>query len=1128
MATTTPPTPRIGSPEDLRAVTGASFTVSDQQWAAISAPPAPGVVIAGAGSGKTELMSARVIYLVANGSVAPDEVLGLTFTTKATAELSHRIRGALARAGLDRGVVPDDGGPTELLEPTVSTYNAYAAGLLAEHGLRIGHESDVRIMGDASRFQLAQRVIAEHRREVRHLSDHPPTVIQWLLALDGAMNEHLVSPDRIRSWQAHERPLFETELRDLMLQKRTKGKQDLVRTVLEKMDQRRELLDLVVAYREMKARYRLMDFSDQIAGACRIAEEFPEVAAAERAAYKVVLLDEYQDTSVAQAQLLARLFSGPDAASGRGHAVTAVGDPNQAIYGWRGASVANIAHFREQFPQADGTPSARFSLTVNRRSDRRILDVANALAQPLLREQAGLVEPLEWKPDAEEGVVRSVVHRTAADELAWLVDEVRAAHERIRDQALAGARQARLERRFDDARALDEKAEACWKEVGVLVRTNKEGAAAYDALSAAGVPVEIVGLGGLIRLPEVAQVVATLSLLEDLTDNASLLTLLAGPRWEIGVRDLALLGRRSVELARGQWRDADDRSITEQLSDSVAGVDPTELASLNEALESPGDLPYSPEARERFARLADELAHLRSYVGEPLLDLLRRIIDVTGLDTELASSTSPAAEARRENLDLFVKAVADFQAVDGTVTLPALNAWLAVEDDNAGGLDLAPPSESDSVKLLTVHRSKGLEYDVVLMIGVAEERFPSNRARSQWTSVCHELPGRLRGDADSVPQLEERSADGIVALKDEVKTHHAMEELRLGYVAYTRARHEFVVSSHVWGSRQKPLKPSPYLLTVREMERRWGADLAPWHVPGDDETHPAEEEATRVEWPSTERSEERLRREEAARRVLAADPGRADDREALAWAVTPDGESAADRVARWDDEIERLLLEERARRSTTSEVAVPSSLSATALMRLREDPDGFALDLLRPMPRPPAPAARFGTRFHAWVEARFGQQGLLDPDDLPGRFDDDIDDDADLEALQKAFESGEFADLAPHAVEAPFSLVLDGTVVRGRIDAVYVEPGEHLGDPPRFLVVDWKTHRHETADPTQLALYRLAWAELAQVPVDQVSAAFHYVRSGRTVRYDDLPGRDELTALLHGDAGTAEEVEGSS
>ncbi|MFC6154500.1 ATP-dependent DNA helicase [Nocardioides yefusunii] len=1112
---------RIATPADLRAVTGASFTVSDQQWEAISAPPQPGVVIAGAGSGKTELMSARVIFLVANGFVAADEVLGLTFTTKATAELSQRIRGALANAGLDRAPMGEDGAPGDLLEPTVSTYNAYAASLLSEHGLRIGHEPGVRVMGDAARFQLAQRVIANHRGEVRHLSDHPGTVIGWLLALDGAMNEHLVSADAVRAFQSNERPLFEAELADLIAEKaRNKTKQDAIRTVLEKMDQRRELLDLVLAYREAKAKYRLMDFSDQIVGACRVADEFPEVAAGERAKFKVVLLDEYQDTSVAQALLLSRLFSGPDAEHGRGHAVTAVGDPNQAIYGWRGASVANIANFRSQFPMADGTDSRRFSLTVNRRSDRRILDVANELAAPLLEEQEGLVEPLEWKPDAEEGVVRSVVHRTQSDELTWLVEEVKAAHTRIRNEALARVQQAKIEKRFDDARALEAKADLCWREIGILVRTNSEGANAYDALSAAGVPVEIVGLGGLLRLPEVAQVVATLSLLEDLTDNASLLTLLAGPRWEIGVRDLALLGQRSAELARAEAAPEGAQSIAAELSDAVAGADPTEMASLNEALASPGDLPYSPQAKERFARLAAELEHLRSFVGDPLLDLMRRIMDVTGLDTELAASTSPAAEARRENLDLFLKAVADFQAVDGTVTLPALNAWLEVEDAESGGLDLAPPSESDSVKLLTVHRSKGLEYDVVFMIGVAEERFPSSRARSQWTAVSHELPARLRGDADSVPQLEERSADGLAQLKADVKAHHAMEELRLGYVAYTRARHEFVVSSHVWGTRQKPLKPSSYLQVVRDAEKRWQEagdprELAEWYVPGEDEENPVHAESQRVGWPSTDRTRERERREEAARRVLAADVEAADDVERLAGVEAPDGGTGAETVARWDAEIERLLLEERTRRRSVIEIEVPASLSTTAVQKLRQDPQAYAEELLRPMPKPPAPAARFGTAFHAWIEARCEQQMLLDPEDLPGRADAGIVDDSDLTALQQAFEKSVFGTRRPSAVEAPFSLAVGPHVVRGRIDAVYQEPDAPDGST-RWLLVDWKTHRSETADSFQLSVYRQAWAELHRVPPENVDVAFHYVRSGRTVRPTNLATREELIAILDG------------
>ena len=205
------------------------------------------------------------------------------------------------------------------------------------------------------------------------------------------------------------------------------------------------------------------------------------------------------------------------------------------------------------------------------------------------------------------------------------------------------------------------------------------------------------------------------------------------------------------------------------------------------------------------------------------------------------------------------------------------------------------------------------------------------------------------------------------------------------------------------------------------------------------------------------------------------------------------------------------LAEARREVSSVVDVAMPATLSATAVARLRDDPDAFAEELARPMPRPPSPAARFGTLFHAWVEARFGQQDLIDPDDLPGRADAGIDDVDDLTALVERFEQGPFGERVPHRVEAPFALVLAGQVVRGRIDAVYAEPGGG------FLVVDWKTGRAPTSDPLQLAIYRLAWAELQGVPVESVRAAFYYVRTDTLVEPPDLPGRPALELLVSGE-----------
>ena len=1066
----------IDTPQQLRDLLGVDWTFSDQQFAAITAPLEPAVVIAGAGSGKTAVMAARVVWLVATGRVSPGEVLGLTFTTKATAELQKRIRDSLRDAGLLPEPGPRTDDEEEVEEPTVVTYHAYAAALLTEHGLRIGHEPDTRLIADASRYQLAARAVQRHTQPVEQLTDHPPTVVQNLLALDGQLSEHLVSPDQLRSHDAAERPRFEAGMAD----EHRKTYRDKNEKAISAIDRRGELLDLVEAYRGLKRHLGLMDFSDQISLAARLAEQCPEVGAIERSKFKVVLLDEYQDTSVAQALMLSRLFSGPTPDAGRGHPVTAVGDPNQAIYGWRGASVSNILEFGRDFPPASGAGTT-YPLTVNRRSDERILATANHLAADLYALRPELL-PLEPKPDAAPGEVRAVVHETYDDELAWLAEQVIATH-------------GDLEARTD---------EPCWREIAVLTRDNSHAAAVFDALSDREVPVEIVGLKGLLRLPEVSEVVATLNLIQDVTANAALLTLLAGPRWAIGPRDLALLGRRARELAGGKGGGQEFASVHEQLEAAVEGADPTEIPSLCDALDDPGDLAYSPEARDRFGLLADELRRLRSAIGEPLLDLVRRIVDTTGIDVELASSVSPAAAARRENLDLFVQAVAEFQAVDGQVTLAALLAWLEAEDEFGQGLDVATPSEADSVKLLTVHRAKGLEWDAVFLVGVTERKFPTNQSRSSWLTVPFMMPNALRGDARDLPALAGHAPDDINAFAKAAKEHEALEELRLGYVAWTRARHLLAVSAWCWAPHLKGgLGPSAYLVRTREAIAVWGGEPEVWReCVAKGETSPYADRSPDLPWPISHRTAEVERRQDAAARVRSA---RIDDPDAIEDMLL------LDRIQQWDDEIKRLLDEAVRDRSPDIAVPLPSSLSATALARLRDQPEEFARDLARPMPRRPSAAARFGTRFHAWVEARFGQQVLIDPDELPGRGDSGIDDDSDLRELIKQFEEGEFADRVPVAVEPPFALVLDGQVVRGRIDAVYDDDGG-------FLLVDWKTNRAQTADPLQLAIYRVAWAELHDVPLEKVRAGFYYVRTGELVEPEELPGRAALEVLVTADS----------
>ena len=395
--------------------------------------------------------------------------------------------------------------------------------------------------------------------------------------------------------------------------------------------------------------------------------------------------------------------------------------------------------------------------------------------------------------------------------------------------------------------------------------------------------------------------------------------------------------------------------------------------------------------------------------------------------------------------------------------------------------------------------------------GVSDGKFPSGTSRTKWTAGPAVLPNELRGDAVDLPGLSGCSAADLERFRDESKAHELQEELRLGYVALTRARHLLVVSSYCWSpTRTTPLGPSPYQHTLRDTLARWGQEPERWQdKPAKKSANPLDAVPTARPWPMEAHAGEVERRLRAAELVLEAVARRASGETATADDGLDMVEAA--RVQEWDDELERLMVEARLDHADEVPVPLPSSLSATALARLRDDPDRLAADLARPMPRKPSPSARFGTRFHAWVEARFGQQELVDPDELPGRGDADIDDDDDLRELIGLFEKGDFADRTPVAVEPPFALVLAGQVVRGRIDAVYAD---RVDGEDGFLLVDWKTNRSQDADPLQLAIYRVAWAELAGVPVERVRAAFYYVRSGDVVEPEELPARAGLEALL--------------
>jgi DNA helicase-2/ATP-dependent DNA helicase PcrA len=1150
---------------------------TDEQAAVIAAPARPALVVAGAGAGKTETMAARVVWLVATGQVLPEQVLGLTFTRKAAQQLGVRVRSRLRRLAGAR--LLDDLDPTgrrraALLagEPTISTYHAYAGRLVAEHALRLPAEPAARLLGETAAWQLAHRVVSGWADDLE-LDRLPATVTGHLLALAGELGEHLVTTDDVRRQGEHLAELLAAAPPG----KRQKAEPAQgYRRWIEAQRSRVALLPVVEAFAARKRAERVVDFADQLAVAARVAAQHPEVGTAERAAYRAVLLDEYQDTGYAQRVLLRALFGSVPGEPPRAEAppaVTAVGDPCQSIYGWRGASAGNLPRFRTDFPAPDGRPADEYGLLTSFRNPPEVLALANAVSAPLRHAPDAVgVGELRAAAGAGSGDVRVALLPDVTAEVDWVADAVADQWRR----AAAGGSEPPTS--------------------AVLVRRRADMDAVAAALRTRGLPVEVVGLGGLLDTPEVRDLVSALRLVADPLAGPAAVRLLTGARWRLGVADLAALWQRARELVPAQPARPGPLTPAELALGALPG-EQAEQAGLVDALDDPGPPErYSPAGFDRIRRLARELRWLRARASAPLTDLVADTERLLLLDVETVARPGPVGRA---HLDAFADVVADFAAGAEVATLPALLDYLSTAETAEDGF---APGEvevaRDRVQVLTVHAAKGLEWQVVAVPSLVAQVFPGRKLGGSWLTNPSELPAPLRGDATDLPGLHLPPGGDRKALSEALAEHDAaldarrlVEERRLFYVALTRSERVLLLSGHRFGATgDRPREPSDFLLAVRDVV---GAHrVEHWaEPPGEGASNPATAEQPVVVWPADPlgarsaalhegadlvRAAMRALDEESHRRAESAPPGAqlelvdlGGPRDAGGTTSAVRGPAGGERAAGgpaggeraaggpaggatggdragadpagpessgvgaadrdrgtgdgrsghpgsdpegWAADVE-VLLAERAAAQARPAVALPAQLSVSQLVELAADPHRLAVGLRRPLPQPPNPHARRGTAFHAWLEQRVGAAQLLDLDELPGAADDGAADDDALAQLQEAFLASDWAERRPYEIEVPFETVVAGIGVRGRMDAVFADPDGG------WTVVDWKTGAlpdgsslHALA--VQLAAYRLAWAALADCPPHRVRAAFHFVRQNVTLRPDDLPDAAALHALL--------------
>lgn len=1106
-------------------------------------------VIAGAGSGKTATMAQRIAWHIVNGNVRPEEVLGLTFTTKAAGELAERVEAQLDRArdeGLishaDSGEVEDDRDGEEqaklrdtdgdasrahaaMARPTISTYNSFAAEIAASYSMLIGEDPRARLITDAERWQIMRDIVASldtNSQEFELLKSwSSSTVIDRALQLSDALISNGATTDELREVLAEERLALD-KLQGVQVKRGThteasKAQAKAPKSGIGSIDMRFAMCTIIDSYHAYKKEHSVIEFADQVERANRILQAVPDQIGDIVGRYKLILLDEYQDTSAQQAQFLYHAFS-------NAWSVCAVGDPNQAIYSWRGASADALSDFMDSFGVAKN-----LTLSTAFRNGKKILEAANALTQGKLSYPSMTVKKLTARPGASEGSVR-YIHRSLredsygamADQFADLFDAARAD---IEAKAATG---------------VASEAELTYPTAVVLCRARSYMDHAAKALEERGVPFEIVGGEALIEKPEVRLVRAFLGLIAVPDRNDLLVPIFT--HFALGSNDLRALSAYARDLARASARKEaakGDHSAAEIRASLVEAIDTLPDPDQKGAVAPVG---MSKAGHVRLAKIKSLLRGMRERRHLSLPDLI--IYAVDALDLPFYARSRRDGGARVEGaLSAFVRMAAQYVSDNPRASLKGFVEWIdeVEEHENTGEGEVSGDAqflmtedvvpESGVVQIMTVHGAKGLEWDIVAIPDMKYHGFDAYSRDKAWQLDAAALPFPLRADkahmpyfsfADRIPSYAiVEPADKAPILEEfdryvtgPLREHYAAEQRRLAYVAVTRPKDVLIVCSYDLADESKAANE------LKKLGRH--TDSASTDEGVADATMPSNTFITDMgdvlehdegnDSVLTGAELKRIAREfddtaggawekifDPATKRWPVDVDRRLDRAPNAVPSQLSDDDAARLVDRWQYEA-RVLIEE-AQSADTAFQLTRDYFTASDIVKLSADPESFVRDQRRPIPQRPSRAARTGTFVHEAIAHHYDAPLTLDVDSVADPEEMPIDSASELtdavrERLLDRFHSSPYAACPKISIEEGVDIELGGMPIRCVIDAVLDTSGLE-GHPP-VTIIDWKTGRRPHPDQLesrqyQLALYRLAWSTAKGMPLEDIGAAFYYL-----------------------------------
>jgi len=709
--------------------------LNQEQLQAVQHEKGPLLIIAGAGTGKTTVVTERIKHLILERGIKSHEILALTFTEKAAREMEERVDIAM---------------PYGYTQMWISTFHAFCDRVLRNDAIHIGLTPGYRLMTQAESTKFFRDRLFQLNLDYFRPLGNPTKFVYGMLQHFSRLRDEDVSPTQYTSWVQDQRSKIKYQ----------KDKSNIKNIELQEVAKWEELAKSYKQYESFKAKEGVMDFSDLISNTLELFRRRPNVLTTYRRQFKHVLVDEFQDTNIAQYELV-KLLAPPSLKLRRasppsiGPNLTVVGDDSQSIYKFRGAAISNILSFMQDYQD-----TTRIVLNKNYRSTQTILNHSHQLIKhndpDTLEAQMGISKQLTKVRNVEEVAVDLVYCdrvENEAEEVARVITE------------LIGNPTTSVEVRTTFGA----------RDFAILVRANNHADPFVRVLRRHNIPYQFLGPGMLFRQEEIKDLIAYLNVLNNFEDSVSFYRVLNLSPFKVSARDIAALANYSKKQHVSLFESAEQfvasqREKSSQISFSI----------------------IDSSTEEKLGKLIDMIhRHLARVPKDTAGQILYYFLEDTEMIKDLAVYESATDEKRAQNISKFFDKLKTYEVNHEDASVSAVVDWIDLsmelgESPLANDMDWA---ENDAVNILTVHSSKGLEFPVVFLVNLTSGRFPTYERREQIP-----IPEEL---------IKETLPEG---------DYHMQEERRLFYVGMTRARDRlYLTASKYYGEGKRERKISPFV-----------------------------------------------------------------------------------------------------------------------------------------------------------------------------------------------------------------------------------------------------------------------------------------------------------------------------